>query len=179
MHGIIHAELKRFVAERHGADGWPRLIEAAGMAPTPYVAHRTYADEELTSVVEADSRATGRPVSEVLSDFGEFIAPTLLSVYAPFVHADWRTLDLIEHTEATIHTVVRLRDRGAAPPYLQARRVSPNEVVVEYTSPRRLCMVAEGIARGIARHYAESIEITQPECMLRGGERCVIEVRKM
>src|SRR5215218_2924282 len=63
VHGIIHAELKRYVVDRHGAESWPRLLAACGVAPTPYLAHRVYPDEELTSVVEAASRIAGRPAA--------------------------------------------------------------------------------------------------------------------
>ena len=177
MHGIVHSELKRYVTERQGADAWSHLLDAAGVAPKPYLAHRTYPDEEVTAVVDAAALAWGQPVGEILEQFGQFIAPTLMSVYEPFIRAEWRTLDLIEHTERTIHTVVRMRDRGAAPPFLRPRRIGPTEVHIEYTSPRRLCMVGEGICRGVARHFGEQVDVSQTECMHRGAEKCVIVVR--
>jgi hypothetical protein len=37
--------------------------------------------------------------------------------------------------------------------------------------------VARGIARGVARHYREKLEIVDRECMLRGADRCLILFR--
>ena len=67
------------------------------------------------------------------------------------------TLDVIEHTEQTIHRVVRRRQPGALPPRLRTVRVGPKMVILTYDSPRRLCAVARGIARGVAARFAEAL----------------------
>jgi predicted hydrocarbon binding protein len=67
---------------------------------------------------------------------------------------------------------------GAAPPALLARRVSPDEVHIDYRSERGLCSLAEGIARGMALHFGEEVDVSQPECVHRGGTRCLIVVRR-
>ena len=90
----------------------------------------------------------------------------------------WKTLDVLEHTEGTIHRVVRLRHEGAAPPRLKAERTEPNEVVLTYDSPRKLCAVARGIGRGVAKKMQELITIREPRCMHRGDPACVIIFRK-
>ena len=110
-------------------------------------------------------------------DFGAFIVPSLLSLYKPLVKKDWKTLDLIEHTEETIHKVVRLQNPGAAPPALIVKRLSPREVVITYTSQRKMCGIAKGIAKGIAAHFHEKITIGETTCMLRGDPSCVIAVK--
>ena len=56
--------------------------------------------------------------------------------------------------------------------------MSPAEVVVLYRSPRRMCGFARGIARGIARHYGETVEITDLSCMLKGQPQCTIAVKR-
>lgn len=135
-----------------------------------------YPDEAIVGMVVALAEETARTPTEVLEDFGEFLAAALLRVYAPLVEKEWRTLDVIEHVEERIHTAVRLRDPRAGPPYLSARRLSQAEVEVDYTSPRRLCALAVGIARGVATHYGESVVVGQSECMHRGDARCLIQV---
>jgi hypothetical protein len=77
-------------------------------------------------------------------------------VYGPLLDSEWRTLDVIQHTEETIHRVVRMRQPGAAPPRLRVDRASPDEVAIHYDSPRRLCAVARGIVRGVAKHFGEN-----------------------
>jgi predicted hydrocarbon binding protein len=177
MHGTIFTELEKFVGARLGDGAWTRLKDAAGIEPgKTYEVFSTYPDEEVTALVTTASTTTGIPVPALLEDFGEFIAPDLLEMYWGAIGPEWRTLDVIEHTESTIHTVVRMDHRGATPPYLHATRTGENEVTVLYTSPRRLCAVAKGICRGIAKHYQETIEITDVRCMHRGDADCLMVV---
>jgi len=179
MHGTIFTELEKFVGARLGPEAWGTLKTKAGFdASRTFEPLESYPDEELTRLVVTGSEVTGIPVPALLEDFGEFIAPDLLEMYWGAIEPEWRTLDVIEHTESTIHTVVRMNQRGATPPYLRATRTAEHEVTVVYTSPRRLCAVARGISRGIARHYGETIELRDASCMHRGDAECVIVVTR-
>jgi hypothetical protein len=71
-----------------------------------------------------------------------------------------------------------MRQPGAAPPRLHVERTSPDEVVVTYDSPRKLCAVARGIMRGIAKHFGERISISDRACMHKGDPKCLISVRR-
>ena len=178
MHGTIFTELEKFVGARMGDGAWAPLKAKAGIpADRSYEVFNTYPDEEVVALVTAASDTAGLPVPALLEDFGLFIAPDLLEMYWGAIEPEWRTLDVIEHTETTIHTVVRLDHKGATPPYLSASRTGENEVTVVYTSPRRMCPVARGIARGIAAHYGESITIDDKRCMHRGDDDCVMVMR--
>jgi predicted hydrocarbon binding protein len=179
MHGLIVSELREYVVANYGGETWQRITEgvgvwAEGTAPN---LERIYPDSMALALIDKAVKATGMPAETVLEDFGNFIAPTLLRLYPDLIQPSWRTLDVIERTEERIHMVVRSRDPDAAPPRLTTRRVGLTEVEILYTSPRRLCWLAEGIARGLAAHYGETVEISQPECMHRGARRCLISVR--
>lgn len=177
MHGIIFNELRKYANTVYGDKTWNALLGRAGLDGAAYLASRSYPDEQLGALVAAASELTGRSSLDILEDFGRFIAPDLLSMFRSLVRAEWRTLDVLEKTEETIHKVVRLQYADAAPPYLQATRVSADVVVIDYTSPRRLCSVAKGIARGVANHYGETIVIEEPACMLKGAAACRLTVR--
>ena len=177
MHGVIFNELRKYANARLGTGGWERLLSDADLKGRTYLATQTYADEDVLAIVGAASGATGLEIPIVLEDFGQFIAPDLLAMFRSLVRSEWRTLDLLENTEETIHKVVRLQVRDAAPPYLKAERVSPSHVRIHYTSPRRLCSVAKGIVRGVAEHYGDAIRMQEPQCMHRGNASCVIDVQ--
>ncbi|MGI8630806.1 MAG: heme NO-binding domain-containing protein [Solirubrobacteraceae bacterium] len=81
---------------------------------------------------------------------------------------------MIEHTEQTIHEVVREREQGATPPALEVIRRAPDSVLVQYDSPRRMCAFAIGIANGIARCYGERLAVEHPLCTLMGHPVCEI-----
>ena len=98
-------------------------------------------------------------------------------MYSILIKPAWKTLDIIEHTEAVIHTVVRVNQTDAKPPELKCRRIGPHEVELRYDSPRRLCHLARGIISGIAHKYHDNIKIVEFECMHRGAPACVMHIR--
>lgn len=176
MHGIIMNQFQRYVVAQLGREGWRELTSAAGVERDTYSLGEVYPDDELVALVVTAVRHTGTSLPVLLEDFGVLLAPALLRVYEVLINPRWRTLDVIEHTEPTIHTVVRMRIPGAAPPALLSRRVSPTEVEIDYRSDRKLCSVAKGIARGMAAHFGERISLEETECMHRGDPRCLISV---
>lgn len=176
MHGIIHAELQRFVQQNYGHEAWHAMLKRAGLEAEVYTPLQAYPDSHIVALVQAAVAMTNVEASKILEAFGEFLVPTYLGVYGSLVKREWRTLDLLEHTEETIHTVVRSRQKGALPPKLKVRRTSNREVLITYNSERRLCAVARGIVRGIADHFQEQVRVTDIRCMHSGDPVCVISV---
>jgi hypothetical protein len=174
MHGIVFGELKQYVAARLGDTAWGELLTDAAIGPKLYLAIQEYPDEELGAILQAASRRTGLSAADLLQDFGDFIGPHLVHMYRMYILPEWKTLDVIEHTEERIHKMVRLQHRGARPPYLSTTRRGDDEIVIHYSSARRLCALAKGIAKGIARHYGETVEIRDLTCMHKGAETCEI-----
>lgn len=179
MQGIMFVELSRYVDERLGADGWTRVLDGAGLGGRVYAPDFPAPDDDFMGLVTTTSTMTDRPVQDVLEDFGRFVAPDLLGgLYGLLVDPAWDLIDFLEHTEGTIHTVVRARDRAASPPKLRVERLALDEVLIVYDSPRKLCSLAKGIVRGAAEHYHEPVEIDELNCMLNGDPRCEILVRR-
>jgi hypothetical protein len=174
MHGIIHLELRNFVVQHHGEAAWRALTDAAGLSDEIYTPLRSYPDEQIVKLVGAAVQLTGADPVALLESFGEFLVPRYLVLYGKLLKPEWRTLEVLEHAENTIHRVVRMREPGALPPRLQAQRVSPTAVRMTYDSPRKLCGVARGIARGIAAHFDEQLSISEEHCMHRGDRECIM-----
>ena len=174
MHGLVFAELEKFVTRAHGASQWQAVLSQAGMSQQVFVALGTYPDTDLMKLVKAACTITRTPAAPLLEGFGEFITPKLFTMYRTAITSSWRTLDLIENTETVIHTVVR--SRGGTPPVLSVTRQDATHLVVDYGSKRKLCALARGIMRGIATHYGESITISEPTCMLLGAKTCRLEL---
>jgi hypothetical protein len=79
-------------------------------------------------------------VSDVLEDFGRFTVPFLMRMYGHLLKPEWRAIDVIDHTEGTVHAVVRVKNPDAKPPKLKTQRLSPNEVLLVYTWPRQMLL---------------------------------------
>jgi len=178
VHGIVFSELQKFVVSRHAHAGWKAVTEKAGLAHKVYLAAGQYPDSDIVSLVTAASAITGQEPFKIVEAFGEFIAPSLLKMYGHLLKPNWKSLDIIEHTEGTVHTVVRTSDKNALPPKLLTRRTGPDTVILVYDSPRKMCALAIGIGRGLARHFKETLSIDQTQCMHKGGKFCEIVYRK-
>jgi hypothetical protein len=161
MHGILFKELQRYVSKKFGLVTWCELLKSSDLDKKLYLPTQIYPDEEINALLSSVSVSCGRPLTAVLEDFGEFLLPNLLQVYGNMVQPHWRTLDLLERTENTVHRAVRYIDDRAAPPRLVCTRVSADQVVIDYSSRRNMSRLGVGIIRGISRHFEEDITIQE------------------
>ena len=76
----------------------------------------------------------------------------------------WRTADLTAEN---------------APPVLQVTRLSPDELLIDYVSKRRMGALAVGIVRGVAHYYDEADLIQVEPTTSENGERVRIRVRRL
>ncbi len=174
MHGIIFFLLQRFAENTLGEDGWNDLFDEAGLPVKRYSPAAAHTDDDLFKLVDAATHMTDQSHAELLEGFGEYIGPELLALHPGLVDPEWKTLDLLANTEDVIHRVVRAKNPGAAPPQLRVQRISDREVQLVYSSERRMCSLAKGMVRGLARHFDEKIEVHEEACMLEGDPFCSI-----
>lgn len=179
MQGIIFEQLREYVWRRHGAGTWSELLGEAAPQRRFYAPDTGYPDEELEALLAAAARKTEKSRSELLHDFGVFIAPTLLELYRPLISPEWGLLDFLEHIEETIHHVVRLDDPNAAPPRLRVERPSEERVLIRYDSERNMCDLGRGIVEGLQREYRQVVLIDELTCMKKGDSECTIEVTRV
>jgi hypothetical protein len=178
VHGLIFFYIHKFADEAsRGTTSWDALRSSVATSAKKYLPSDVYPDVDAVHLFQSIAQSAGRPLPKILEQFGEFLAPHLVKVAGTHIHPSWRTLDLIEHTESIIHDMIRSTNPGAAPPVLESVRQSPDELHLVYSSARRLCPLALGMMRGIAKHYGEEITIEEPSCMLRGDPFCSFVVQ--
>jgi hypothetical protein len=160
MHGIIHFELRKFVEARYGgAETWDALLKKAGLSDKLYFPNQAYPDGELVAVLRAASEATGKSIDELQREFGEFIVPDLAQTYGAYIKKEWKLLDFLENIEQAIHGAVRRTNPGATPPILTISRINPKEVLIEYSSERKMYGVLHGILQGVITLYQEKVAV--------------------
>ena len=178
MNGVIYIEIAKYAQSLIGEQGWEGVIRQAGVPARRYYRVADYPDEEAFALLAALSAQLQRPVPELLESLGEFIVPDLMKMARMWIPPHWKTIDVVADTEETIHEMLRQEGSNVNnPPRLRCRRNGPSEVVVTYDSPRRMCGLAKGIVRGLARHYDEQVSIDEPACMLQGATACELVVR--
>ncbi|HYF04345.1 MAG TPA: heme NO-binding domain-containing protein [Patescibacteria group bacterium] len=177
MHGSIFVLLKKFVETRYDVATWHNLLRSAGI-DHEYFLHQTYPDKEAAGIIAAAVSATGLKSNTLLEDFGEFMVPDLMKVYAKYIKPEWRTFEMLEFTESVMHKAARQENPGTQPPVLNAMRVNPSLLIIDYYSKRRMGSLAIGIIRGIARYYHEEDIITITSTTESDAERVQIRVHK-
>jgi tRNA A-37 threonylcarbamoyl transferase component Bud32 len=178
VHGLIFFFIHKFADEAaKGSASWDVLRSSVATSTSKYLPSGVYPDADAVHLLQSIAQSAGRPLPKILEQFGEFLAPHLVKVAGTHIDPSWRTLDLIEHTESIIHAMIRSANPGAAPPVLETVRQSPNELHLVYSSARRLCPLAIGLMRGMAKYYGEEIAIEEPSCMLRGDPFCSFVVQ--
>jgi len=177
VHGTIFSLLKRYVQMQYDHSTWVRLVEHSGLTEVDFDHRNVYPDEHMYALIGQAAQMTGVSADELHEKFGEYLVPDLLYMYQKYIRPEWKTLDMLEHTETTMHTRVRAAHEGNRPPVLDVRRVASNEVRIEYVSPRRMGALAVGIVRGLARHFDEEDRILVEPLTSENGERVQIRVR--
>lgn len=176
MHGIIFAELEKYVDTTLGPTIWPDILRAAGLPPKIYMPVSTYPDAEFELLLQATAQKEGTDVLDFMSTLGEATVPGLLSVYGAMIDPTWRTLEIVEQAGNVMHSVVKIHEPLAKRPEIVCVRTSLTALTLTYHSERQMCRFAMGIVRGLGRRFAERITIEEDTCMLLGDLRCTMRI---
>ena len=96
---MIFSELRSYAEDKLGPGSWNAVLERAGLEQSLYLPIQEYPDCEASALIAAVATANRRNLALVLEDFGEFIAPTLMKLHGHLLLPEWKTIDVIDHTE--------------------------------------------------------------------------------
>jgi hypothetical protein len=174
VHGVIFASLRDYATSLHGPDTANQLFEGEPI----FLLSEAYPDERFGRLLERAMRLTGMEGDELLYDFGVFTAQvTFTRLYPAFFAIAGSPRDFLLSVEARIHELVRATIPHASPPQLHVTPHDDEGIAIEYTSPRRLCVLLRGLTEGTARHYGQTATIEETACMLRSDPACRFEVQ--
>jgi hypothetical protein len=172
MHGIIFASLHDYARDRLGAEATTEIF-----AGRTYAMSETHPDSELFQLLEQTARQRNAPIDELLRDFGDFTAQkTFARLYPAFYEIAGGTRAFLLGIEDRIHELVRATIPDAKPPALLVRPNGHDGVRIDYSSPRRLCRLLEGLLIGTGHHYGEQVSISETACMHTGAPACRFEI---
>ena len=175
MKGVVFNILEDMVTEKGGLMMWQKVIDKAGV-DGGYTAVSTYNDDELFAIVGAVVEELERPAQTVISAFGTYMFGQLASRYPVFVDSCDDLFSFLESIDSVIHLEVRKLMTETNLPSIKCERIGDEQLVMDYRSPRRLCVLAEGLIYGAAEHYNTPIKIEHPVCMHRGSDHCDMRV---
>jgi hypothetical protein len=178
MHGTIFTLLKRYVQTQYDHSTWVQLMELSGLDDVVFDHKTVYPDDHMYALVGHAAEMTGLSAEELHEKFGEYLVPDLMYMYQKLLKPEWKTLDMLEHTELTMHKQVRREHTENSPPVLEVSRLGPDELIIDYVSPRRMSGLAVGIVRGLASYYDEAERIDVMPTTTEDGKWMRIHVRR-
>lgn len=174
IHSSIFFLLKKFIEHRFSYGTWESLIAELEIQEMELDMIKSYPIEIYYSLLEAVSKLSNLTTNELQENFGKFMVPDLLVLYASYLKPEWKTFGLLENTETVMHNAVRTS--SADPPILNVSRVDDTLIIIDYYSKRRMASLAIGIIKGIAEFYSEQDMISVLPTTDLNDERVQIRV---
>lgn len=177
MKGVVFNTLEHVVVRDFGEDAWDDLLDAAG-ADGAYTSLGSYDDTDLYALAGAAAERFGMTGDEVVRWFGVNALPVFATTYPHFFSTQTSARNFVLSLNEIIHPEVRKLYPGADVPEFDfdTSAGADGPLRMTYRSARRLCSFAEGLLEGAGTHFGEEATVTQPSCMKRGDDACVLEV---
>jgi hypothetical protein len=96
-----------------------------------------------------------------------------------FVDAESDLFGFLKSIEPVIHLEVQKLYTEANLPTIDCANGGNNRLVMNYRSPRKLCILAEGLIQGAATYYQTPIKIDHDVCMHRESDHCELSISKV
>lgn len=172
--------LQEFMIETYGEAKWRSLLAKAGLPPEKvYHTVRFYPDSEFQSLLDISSEEFRIDKNLLLRDFGKLFGEHLISVYGCMFLKQWKSLDVIEKVAPKVFVTIQFVDPYTPRSSVKCERVSPEEVVIHYHSPRKMCVYILGIIDAVGDHFREKLVIKETQCMHNNDRECVMHVRRL
>lgn len=171
MKGVVFNLLESMVEETFGLAAWDEILAKANSEGV-YVASSTYPDAELMAIVASASDLTDIPVDTLVRTFGAYMAPGFKSLYPQFFERCSGLKDFLLTVDGVIHVEVRKLYPDAGIPEFSYNDEQPDRLTMLYQSPRKLCMLAEGLIDGTAKIFGEEYSLEHSICMHNEADHC-------
>lgn len=172
MKGVVFTEFLDMVDEKFSPALADRIIQAAHLpSGGAYTAVGSYDHAEMWSLVSELSKAAEIPMPDLMKGFGEHLLARLAVAHAALFETHATSFDLLAALDGVIHREVRKLYPDAELPRFEVAERTATRMVLIYQSPRHFADLAEGLLRGCARHYAETVTIAREPLPSRDGSR--------
>ncbi|MCA9066760.1 MAG: heme NO-binding domain-containing protein [Planctomycetaceae bacterium] len=175
MKGIAFTLLNELVEQSFGMETWDTVLQRTGLDGI-FTAAGSYPDDDVFRIVTVLSEISGLPPEVLVRTFGEFMFKGFVEQYPHFFPEGQKARELLKSVDSIIHVEVRKLFPDAAPPTFACEERDDGTLLMTYRSPRRLCILAEGLINGAAQYFQEPITHRQIACMYRGADHCCFEL---
>ena len=177
MKGAVFIALNDMVEEAYGIKVWEEVLaQAKPESEGVYASAGSYKDEEIIALLVAFADVTDIDINEITRSFGNYLFKGLNSKFPIFANMYDNFFDFLCSIEGVIHKEVEKLYPNASLPKIQCVRATERHIQMLYSSPRKMCFLAEGLISGAAEHFKVHATINQSKCCHRNDDFCVIDI---
>ena len=161
------------VEEHHGMKLWNKVIKKSKVPSNGvYTSGKTYSDSELFSLVEVLQKELEVDTDDLIRSFGMYLFGVLVGKHPNFYEGETTFIGFLKSIKDVIHVEVKKLYENSTVPRFTYEKESPSTLTMYYHSPRKLCMLAEGLIYAAADKYDVSIRLSHLQCMHKGSNQC-------
>ncbi|MEM7253748.1 MAG: heme NO-binding domain-containing protein [Pseudomonadota bacterium] len=176
MKGAVFTAFNDMVDETFSPDVWEWLVdETAPGSGAIYTSAGSYPASELMNYVAALAERTGAAPNALVRTFGTYLLHVFYQRHRVFF-VDVGVRDFLQSVHNVIHVEVQKLHPDANLPWFEYETPSPDQLVMIYDSPRRMCALVEGLLDGVAQVFGTELQTTHATCTHRGAAHCRFEV---
>lgn len=177
MQGSIYTAFSDMIIEKMGMEQWNELLEKTNPpSKGVYTSGQQYDDSELINMVVVVSEKTGIAVEKLVEAFGQFLFDSLYQSSPTDLSNIDNLRDFLLAIDKVIHLEVKRIHPNSHLPKFEYEDGDNGELIMYYSSKRKLCHASIGLIFGAAKKFDEAIEIAHPQCMHDGADCCKLIV---
>ena len=179
MKGIIFTTFNDMVEQEIGIETWDAILDSVNPeSKGVYTAVEDFPDEELFAMISDLSEKTGTPIVELVTAFGQYLFHTFAIKHGVFVDDKSNFLDFLKSIDEVIHKEVEKLYPNPNLPSLHWEQHDENSLELYYSSPRKLCHLADGLIKGAAQKYKTKYTMEHSPCMHDGSDHCCFSIKQ-
>lgn len=176
MKGIVYNIFSDLVTDTFGLDTWDDLVERTHPpSDAIYTSADIYPDEELVNYVKELSSITGTAAPDLIRTFGKYMMNRFNTMHPEFME-NHTAKSFLESVHDVIHVEVKKLHPDTLLPDFEYESSGDDQLTMIYSSPRKLCHLAEGLITGAGDLFGQTIEINHAQCMHKGAGSCRLEL---
>lgn len=177
MKGVIYTTFADMVIEKYGLVTWDALITKVNPSSgAAYTTGMVYSDNEFFALVDELAKMKNISIPALVEEFGIYMFPVLAKKYFVFIKKSMGLKEFLKSIDQVIHVEIKKLHPDTLLPSMKYEDPNPHQLIMLYSSPRKLCFLATGLIRGAAVHFKEKIKVEQLLCMHQGGDHCRLEI---
>ncbi|MBU2970864.1 heme NO-binding domain-containing protein [Pseudoalteromonas sp. C2R02] len=178
MQGSIFTAFSDMIIDQMGMEKWNELLEKTNPSSGGvYTSGAQYEDSELINMVVLLSEQTGIAVDDLIESFGTYVFDILYKNSGVDVSSIDNLRDFLLAIDNVIHVEVQRLYPNAYLPQFEYEEGNDGDLIMYYSSKRKLCAVSVGLIKGASNKFNEPVTISHPECMHHGAEKCKLIVK--